>query len=160
MSETPMRRRIILLALAVVGVLVVGTIVAVLIFASAPSAPPVALTQPTWTLTKLVVDGQEQPLSATQLATLHFSARDGQVSGSGGCNTFGGSYSLHGNQVQFGSLRITLIGCLDPIVTGQESHYLQALPRVQTYQITGTTLLLRGDGGGGSDRVQLTFSAS
>lgn len=148
-----MRRRAMFLAIALVGVLVIGAIVAVIVF-SALSTPPSALTQPTWTLTELVVDGQEQALSATHPATLQFGARDGQVSGSGGCNTFGGSYSLRGNQVQFGSLRSTLIGCLDSVVSGQESHYFQVLPRVQTYQIAGTTLTLRGD------RVQLIFRAS
>jgi heat shock protein HslJ len=148
-------RRIIYIAVAFVSVLVVGAIVAMIVFA-ALSTPPAALTQPTWTLTQLVVDGQEQALSPTQPATLHFGAHDGQVSGSGGCNAFDGSYSLHGNQVQFGALRSTLIGCLDPAVAGQESHYFQALPRVQTYQIVGTTLTLRDD----SDRVQLTLRAS
>jgi heat shock protein HslJ len=113
------------------------------------------LTQPTWTLTKLVVDGQERELSPTQPATLRFDARDSLVLGFGGCNSFSGSYALHGNQVQFGELRITLIGCLDPVVTGQESYYLQAISLVQTYQIAGTTLTLRGD----DDRVQLSFRA-
>jgi heat shock protein HslJ len=148
-------RRIIYIAVAFVSVLVVGAIVAIIVFA-ALSTPPAALTQPTWTLTQLVVDGQEQALSSTHSATLHFGAHDGQVSGSGGCNAFGGSYSLHSNQVQFGALRSTLIGCLDPVVAGQESHYFQALLRVQTYQIVGTTLTLRDD----SDRVQLTLRAS
>lgn len=151
-----MRRRSMLLAVAVVTVLVIGGIVAAIILASAPGTPPVALTQPTWTLTKLVVDGQEQPLSATHPATLHIGAHDGQVSGSGGCNAYGGSYSLHGDHLQLSDLRSTLIGCLDPGVAGQESYYFQALPRVQTYEITGTTLLLRGD----SDRVQLIFRAT
>lgn len=151
-----MRRRGMLFAVAFVTVLVVGGIVAAIVFASAPGTPPVALTQPTWTLTKLVVDGQEQPLSATHPATLHVGARDGQVSGSGGCNAYGGSYSLHGDQLQVSDLRSTAIGCLDAGVAGQESRYFQALPRVQTFEITGSTLLLRGDG----DRVQLTFRAT
>jgi heat shock protein HslJ len=148
-------RRIISITVAFVGVLVVGAIVAVIVFA-ALSTPPTALTQSTWTLTQLVVDAQEQALSPTHAATLQFGAHNGQASGSGGCNTFGGSYSLHGNQVQIGALRSTLIGCLDPVVAGQESHYFQALQLVQTYQIEGTTLALRGDSG----RVQLTFRAS
>jgi heat shock protein HslJ len=148
-------RRIIYITVAFVGVVVVGAIFAIVVVA-ASSTPPSALTQPTWTLTQLVVDGQEQTLSPTHSATLHFGAHGGQVSGSGGCNTFGGSYSLHGKQVQFDALHSTLIGCLDPVVAGQESHYFQALPRVETYQIMGTTLTLRRD----SDRVQLIFRAS
>jgi heat shock protein HslJ len=136
-------------------VVVVGAIVFVLVFASR-SAPPPALTQPTWTLTMLVVDGQEQGLSPSHPATIRFGAHDGQVSGSGGCNTFGGSYTLHDTQLQLGGLRSTLIGCLDPAVSEQESHYFQALPRVSTYRLEGNTLALSGESG----RVQLTFRAS
>jgi heat shock protein HslJ len=151
----PMHSRFILIALAVVGVLALGAIV-IVNMVSARSTPPAALTQPTWTLTTLVVDGQVQALAASRPATLHFDTHDGQVSGTGGCNSFGGSYSLNGNQVQFGELRSTLIGCLDPVVSGQESHYFQALSGALTYNIQGATLTLSGNSG----RVQLTFRAS
>jgi heat shock protein HslJ len=150
-----MRRRSVIIAVVFVGALLVGAIVAVTVF-SALSAPRATLTQPIWTLTKLVVDGQEQALPATRPATLHFGARDSHVTGSRGCNTFRASYLLKGNQVQFGGLSSTAIGCFDAVVTRQESHFLQALLRVQTYEIAGTTLTLRGDG----DQVQLTFRAS
>src|SRR6478752_6785716 len=59
-----MRHRPILIAVAITGVLAAGAIVAVIVF-SAWSTPPAALTQPTWTLTRLVVDGQEQTLSSS-----------------------------------------------------------------------------------------------
>jgi heat shock protein HslJ len=150
-----MRHRSILIAVSILGVLVVGAIVAVIIL-SARSTPPAALTQPTWTLTTLVVDGQEQALSASHPATLHFGAHDGQIAGSGGCNTFGGSYALNGTQLHIGALRSTLIGCLEPVVSEQESHYFQALPRVATYGLKGNTLTLSGESG----RVQLIFRAS
>lgn len=150
-----MRHRPILIAVAIFGVLAVGAIVA-LIALLAPSASSTALTQPTWTLTTLVVDGQEQALSSSHPATLRFGAHDGQVSGSDGCNTFSGSYSLHGTQLKIDGLSSTLIGCLDSVVRGQESSYLQALPSVGTYRLEESTLTLRGDSG----RVQLTFRAS
>jgi heat shock protein HslJ len=138
-----------------VGVLAVGAIVAVIVV-SARSKPPATMTQPTWTLTMLVVDGQEQALSSSRAATLHFGAHDGQISGSGGCNTFGGSYTLHGIQLQISMLRSTLIACSDPVLSAQDSHYFQALPRVATYRLEGNTLTLSGDSG----QVQLTFRAS
>jgi putative lipoprotein len=150
-----MRRRGIVIALGLIGVLAVGAILAVLVIA-AGSRPPAALTQPTWTLTQLVVDGQQQELSPTHPATLHFGAGDGKISGSGGCNSIGGTYSLHGDQLQIGALYSTLIGCLDTVVASQEAAFYAALPRVQTYQVAGTSLTLTGAGG----RVQLTFHAS
>jgi heat shock protein HslJ len=149
-----MRHRSILIARAILGVLAAGAIVAAIVFA-VRSTPPAALTGPTWTLTTLVVDGQEQALSSSRAATLHFGAHDGQISGSDGCNFFSGSYSLNGTQLHIGGLRSTVIGCLDPVVSEQESHYLQALPRVASYRLEGTTLTLSGDSG----RVQLTFRA-
>ncbi len=141
--------------MAVLGLLAVGAIVTVVVV-SAQRTPPAALTQPTWTLTTLVVDGQVQALSPSHPGTLHLDAHKGQASGTGGCNAFGASYSLNGNQVQFGAMRSTFIGCLDPAVSAQERSYFQALPRVQTYHIQATTLTLSGDNG----QVQLTFRAS
>jgi heat shock protein HslJ len=73
-----------------------------------------------------------------------------------GCNEIDASYSLHGQQLQLGRMIITDVFCADAVVRGQENSYFEALHRVQIYQITETTLLLRGD----SDRVQLTFRAS
>lgn len=150
-----MRHRSILLAVATMGVLAVGAIVAVIVFA-AWSSPSTALTQPTWTLTRLVVDGQEQALSSSSPATLHLGAQDGQLTGSGGCNAFSGAYGLHGTQLQIGRLGFTAMGCLDPVVSGQESRYFEALAQVATYRLDGNTLTLRDDHG----RLQLTFRAS
>jgi heat shock protein HslJ len=150
-----MDRRGNLIAGAIVSMLAMGAIVALIVVA-ARRTPPATLTHPTWTLTRLVIDGQQQPLSPAHPATLQFGAVNDQVSGSGGCNTFGGSYALHGNQVQFGALRSTLIGCVDAVAGAQEHAYFQALSRVQTYQIVGTTLTLTSEGG----EVQLTFRAS
>ena len=73
-----MRHRFIFIAVAIISVLAVVAIVAV-INPSARSTPPAALTQPTWTLTTLVVDGQEQALSSSHSVTLHFGAHDGQI---------------------------------------------------------------------------------
>ena len=150
-----MRRRYIFIAVAIISVLSVVAIVAV-INLSARSTPPAALTQPTWALTTLVVDGQEQALSSSHSATLHFGAHDGRIYGSGGCNGFGASYSLNGTQLHISMVTQTLIGCIDPVVMGQESNYFQALPQVASYRLEGNTLSLSGAFG----LVQLSFRAS
>ena len=154
-----MRHRSIMIAVAIVGVLAVGVAVGAVLAAidvSVRSTPPAALTQPTWTLTMLVVDGQEQALPSSRAATLHFGAHDDQISGSGGCDTFDGSYTLFGTRLQISMLRSTLVVCSDPDVSAQDRHYFQALPRVATYRLEGNTLTLSGDSG----QVQLTFRAS
>lgn len=147
-----MRRRLILVILAVVAVLAVSAGIAYTALTSTPSS----LSQPTWALTRLVVGGQEQPLSTTQPAMLRFLSNDRQVAGFGGCNSYGGSYTLIGNQVRFGELRTTLIACQDARVMEQESHYLQALQSVTSYSLDGSTLTLTGNGG----KDILTFRAS
>ncbi|HEU0028321.1 MAG TPA: META domain-containing protein [Ktedonobacterales bacterium] len=150
-----MRRRIIIITLAVVAALAVSGGIAY----AALTATPTSLSQSTWTLTRLVVDGQEQPLSSTRPATLRFLSNDHQVAGSGGCNMFGASYMLVGSQLRISELRTTLMACAGDdgaSVMEQESHYLQALPQVTSYRLGGSTLMLTGDNG----RVSLTFRAS
>ncbi len=150
-----MRRRFIVIIVAVVAALVIVGGVAFAALSSTPSS----LTQPTWTLTRLVVDGQEQSLSTTRPATLRFLSQERQIAGSGGCNSFGGSYTILGNQLRVGELRTTLMACGgdDGVsVMEQESHYLQALSLVTSYRLDGSTLTMSGDGG----KVSLTFRAS
>jgi heat shock protein HslJ len=146
-----MRRQIILIIVAIVAGLAVTAGIAY----AALSSPPTSLSLPTWTLTQLVVDGQEQPLSPAHPATLRILARDHQVAGSGGCNSYGGSYTLFGNQMRVGELRTTLIACADETIMTQESHFLAALPRVTSYRIDASTLILTGNGG----KDRLTFQA-
>ncbi len=146
-----MRRRIILIIVAVVAALAITGGIAFAMLTSTPTS----LTGHTWTLTRLIVNGQEQPLSPAHSATLRFLPNDRQIAGSGGCNSYGGSYTLIGNQLRVGELRVTLMACEDESIMVQESHYLEALPRVNSYQLTGSTLTLTGDGG----RVALTFQA-
>ncbi len=150
-----MRRRLMLIILAVVAVLAVSAGIAYAALTSTPSG----LSQPTWTLTRLVVDGQEQMLSTTRPATLRFLSQDRQIAGSGGCNSFGASYTLVGSQLRIGEMRTTLMACTGDdgaSVMEQESHYLGALQLVTSYRLDGSTLTLTGDGG----KVSLTFRAS
>lgn len=150
-----MRRRLIIIILAVAAVLAVTGGIAY----AALTSTPTSLSQPTWKLTRLVVGGQEQPLSLTRPATLRFLASDRQVAGSGGCNSFGGSYMLVGSQLRIGELRSTLIACIGDdgaSVMEQEGHYLDALTRATSYHLDGSTLTLIGNGG----RDTLTFQVS
>jgi heat shock protein HslJ len=75
-------------------------------------------------------------------------AKDGTVSGSSGCNTYSGTYTVHGNQIQFGPLASTRMACGDPPgIMEQETAYLAALESAATYQIEGDVLELRTSDG-------------
>jgi putative lipoprotein len=143
--------RVFIIALAIIVALAVGGGVLFAILSSTPGD----LSRPTWKLTRLVVNGLDQPLSASHRATIRFLASQRQVTGTGGCNSFGGSYTLIGNQVRFGDLRSTLVACADADAMEQESQYFQGLSQVTNYQVSGNTLTL-SDGGG---HVAMTFQA-
>ena len=85
-------------------------------------------------------------LSGTTL-TAEF-GKDGNLSGSSGCNTYNGAYKVNGSQITIGPLASTRMACADPAgVMDQEMQYLSALQSAATYQIQGNTLELRTQDG-------------
>jgi len=69
--------------------------------------------------------------------TIRFSA-DGKVSGSGGCNSFGGSYTVGENRsITFSQLISTLRACAAPSVNTLEQEYLSALQSASSYMFDG-----------------------
>jgi heat shock protein HslJ len=97
-----------------------------------------------WTATG-INNGKEAVVSAagTEKATATFGA-DGQVSGSGGCNTFAGTFTTtEPDGLAFGPLAVTAMACSDDAVTQIEQEYFAALGKVTTYQLEGNSLTLR-----------------
>ena len=90
------------------------------------------------------IDGSA-PISGV-VATAAFS--DGKVSGSSGCNSYGGAYELDGEQIHFSDLVSTLMACTDPQgVMDQESAFLGGLTDAQSYQLSADKLqILTSDG--------------
>lgn len=81
--------------------------------------------------------------------TLGFESDD-LATGSGGCNTFGGPYSVEGDTISFGPLASTLMLCEG---TGdQEATYLEALRSATRYEVTDDQLIIWH-----GDDQQLTF---
>jgi heat shock protein HslJ len=78
--------------------------------------------------------------------TLKFS--DDQVSGSAGCNQYGGSYQAGENSLSVGDVFSTEMGCLEPEgILEQEGVYLAALRAAATYQITADRLEIFDEAG-------------
>jgi heat shock protein HslJ len=70
-------------------------------------------------------------------------SKDGNVSGSSGCNTFSATYEANPPKLSFGPFASTRKACASPDVMTQESAYLAALASARTYRIGGETLELR-----------------
>ena len=59
---------------------------------------------------------------------------DGKVSGTGGCNRFGGSADVDGEAIMFGQIVSTEMACA-PAVMDQEGKFLNALEQVVAYSV-------------------------
>jgi heat shock protein HslJ len=93
-------------------------------------------------------NGKEAVVSeaGTEKVTAAFGA-DGTLSGSGGCNTYTGSYTTAGSdEITIGALAATEMACEEPAMQ-IEQQYFAALGNVTTYQIDGNTLTLRDANG-------------
>jgi heat shock protein HslJ len=66
--------------------------------------------------------------------TMTFGA-DGQVQGTGGCNSYGGPYKPDGATIDIGDLASTMMLCADQSIGAQETAFFTALSDAQTWQI-------------------------
>ncbi len=115
-----------------------------LIFAQAPEVTPAPFTGTLWLLQSYSIPGKEAVSSviAGTTVTAVFSA-DGNVSGSAGCNHYGGGYTLDGSNLSVSTLFTTLMYCEEPEgVMEQESRYLGLLGNVSTWRVEGDRLIL------------------
>lgn len=79
--------------------------------------------------------------------TLTFGA-DGRVSGSGGCNSFSGTYSADGSSVTLGPLAMTRRACIGEALNAQETRYASALTGKLSWAVLADGALeLTSDGG-------------
>jgi heat shock protein HslJ len=95
-----------------------------------------------WTLVSYATPGTTEPQAVplTVEATLLLEA--GVASGSGGCNSFSGSYQLEGTSLTFSpEMTRTLVLC-EPDVQAVEEAYLAALPGVTGWSVLDETLVL------------------
>jgi heat shock protein HslJ len=72
---------------------------------------------------------------------------DGKISGSSGCNTFGGSYKISGQKITTSSIAMTLMACADPGAMDQEQAFLGYLQDSPSFKLTaGQLQIIRSDG--------------
>lgn len=98
-------------------------------------------------------NGQEalvSPMTGTEL-TAAFTAD--AVSGSSGCNTYNGGYTIDGTAVTIGPLATTMMACEQPVMD-QEAQFLAALQASTTVESSGGIVTLRDVSGA----MQVTLS--
>ena len=82
---------------------------------------------------RLVTLGGSNLIPGTEI-TLTF--EKGQIHGSSGCNTYGGSYEVDGDKITMSDLYMTEMACLDPEgVMDQELEYLELLRDAQAFEL-------------------------
>ena len=65
---------------------------------------------------------------------------DGTLSGSGGCNSYTGSWETDENSIEIGSIASTAMACAEADLMDQETRYLAVLQEVETYSVDSVTL--------------------
>ena len=117
----------------------------------------VGLPKTSWTATG-VNNGKEAVVStaATASITMTF-GDDGTVAGTGGCNTYTGTYApTPDGGLTFGPIAATARACADPDVDATEQAFFAALPQVTGYRIDGLQLTLTDDTG--ATQVALAYA--
>jgi heat shock protein HslJ len=91
----------------------------------------------TWVLNTL---NNNRPIDGTKL-TIQF--EDGQISGSAGCNSYGGSYQIKGDAISFSPLFSTEMACMDPeAIMEQERTYLELLQSATRFELVDGVLTI------------------
>lgn len=99
------------------------------------------LTQTGWQLVSLGPSGTETRVVPGTTVTAKF-GQDGRVGGSTGCNTYGGSYEVRGENISIGRLISTKRACLDQNANEQERRFLEALEAANRFRITSDRLTI------------------
>ena len=104
------------------------------------------LTGTEWRLLSFGPAGAEASLVAGTTVTLKF-GEDGRASGSTGCNSYGGTYQVRGDNISFGRLISTRRACLDQNANQQEQRFLSALEAANRFRLSSNRLTIFSDRG-------------
>jgi len=143
-TEDPMRKRCAgrtVAALAVLALVSVGC--------GGSGSDRSNLEASTWVLTPLAHRGSE----ARGEITATFDR--GKVSGSGGCNSYSGTYTTKGSSMTISGVASTSAACAAPVMAAEQA-YLAALGRTASYKAGDRALVLQGSDGA----ALLTYEAS
>jgi len=86
-------------------------------------------------------------VSVVSGSTVTADFKDGQITGSAGCNSYMGPYTIDGDSITIGPLASTRKACSSDELSKQEASYLAALEVAKTFAVTGNRLDLFREGG-------------
>jgi heat shock protein HslJ len=98
-----------------------------------------------WRLTEYGTPGTLQEPIAQYQPTL--SIAESSLSGSTGCNTYGGDYGIEGTTITFESLLQTERACMEEGVMQQEAQYMEILRNAESFAVADDTLTLTAPDG-------------
>lgn len=84
----------------------------------------------TW-VWKETISSNGQKITPKQVGRFTLTFKDGQVSGTTDCNSFGGSYESVNSNLKFGSMMSTMMACMN----SQEAEYNQMINKISTYSL-------------------------
>jgi heat shock protein HslJ len=115
---------------------------AVLVFTPYTPMLTTTLDGTSWSLTAFIEDGTTTASLADTAITLVF--EDEQVSGSAGCNSYGGSYTLGDGELHIGPVAITEMYCMTPEdAMEQEARFTDILTNVALFEWDADELTLK-----------------
>lgn len=119
-----------------------------LTFTPPPPLPEAALENTTWSLTTFVEGETAASLVSGTAITLRLAG--GELSGSAGCNDYGGSYAMQQSTLKISNVVITEKGCLEPAgIMEQEASYTDILRNVAAFALDANQLTLSTPDGRG-----------
>ncbi len=100
-----------------------------------------------WSLILLGPAGFPEPVLFGARVTAEFPESGNEFGGSGGCNSYTGSYKAAGASFSAEALSWTERGCPEPDgVMEQEARFLRLLASAETFAISGLRLIVTGPG--------------
>jgi heat shock protein HslJ len=97
-----------------------------------------------WRLVSFGRVGEEKPVVQGTTITLKFGADD-RAAGSGGCNSYSGTYRVRGDGLTFGRVISTMRACLDAKANQQEQQYFAALGSASRFRLSSNRLQISYD---------------
>ena len=115
----------------------------IVLTAVACGAPGSALERNWWSLDSYGEQNEPEHMLDGTMITMKFDQAKGEVSGSGGCNTYFASYEIDGSSLSISNLAWTEMACLSPSgVMEQEQEFLSLLADAGSFKIDDDSLTI------------------